>query len=200
MPPPWAPWRGCRNRQRVGPGPCSSTSYAQTYVRSYSSVDLTTHPHPKVHLAGRDAINGRTRGVRALLPFLGPAFIASIAYVDPGNFATNISAGAQFGYALLWVILLANLMAMLIQGLAAKLGIATGMDLAELCRARFPTWVCYFLWVSQEITAMATDLAEFLGASIGINLLTGMPLIAAALITGVAVFVILALQGNGFRG
>ena len=169
-------------------------------VRTYSIVDLTTQPHREVQLAAREAIHGRTRGLRAILPFLGPAFIASIAYVDPGNFATNISAGAQFGYALLWVILLANLMAMLIQGLAAKLGIATGMDLAELCRARFPTWVCYFLWVSQEITAMATDLAEFLGASIGINLLTGMPLIAAAVITGVAVFVILALQGNGFRG
>jgi manganese transport protein len=169
-------------------------------VRSYSSVDLTTHPHPKVHLAGRDAINGRTRGVRALLPFLGPAFIASIAYVDPGNFATNISAGAQFGYALLWVILLANLMAMLIQGLAAKLGIATGMNLAEICRARFPVWVCYVLWITQEVTAMSTDLAEFLGASIGINLLTGIPVFGAALITGLGVFLVLTVQGNGFRG
>ena len=161
--------------------------------------DLTTHPHPEVQLAAQDAIDGRTRGLRAVLPFLGPAFIASIAYVDPGNFATNISAGAQFGYALLWVILLANLMAMLIQGLAAKLGIATGMNLAEICRARFPKWLCYVLWVTQEITAMATDLAEFLGASIGINLLTGIPLAGAALVTGLAVVLILALQGNGFR-
>ena len=169
-------------------------------ARSYSSVDLTTHPHPEVQLAARDAINGRTRGVRAILPFLGPAFIASIAYVDPGNFATNISAGAQFGYALLWVILLANLMAMLIQGLAAKLGIATGMNLAEICRARFPVWVCYILWITQEVTAMATDLAEFLGASIGINLLTGIPVFGAALITGLGVFLVLAVQGSGFRG
>jgi manganese transport protein len=169
-------------------------------ARSYPATDVTAHPHPEVQLAARDAIYGRTRGVRAILPFLGPAFIASIAYVDPGNFATNISAGAQFGYALLWVILLANLMAMLIQALAAKLGIATGMNLAEICRARFPVWVSYVLWLTQEITAMATDLAEFLGASIGINLLTGIPLVAAALITGLGVFLILALQGNGFRG
>jgi manganese transport protein len=170
------------------------------FARSYPAVDLTAHPHPEFQLAARDALRGRTRGLRAVLPFLGPAFIASIAYVDPGNFATNISAGAQFGYALLWVILLANLMAMLIQGLAAKLGIATGMNLAEICRARLPVWACYVLWLTQEITAMATDLAEFLGAAIGINLLTGIPLFPAALITGVAVFLILALQGNGFRG
>lgn len=170
-------------------------------ARSYSTRDpKTAPPHPGVQLAARDAIQGKTHGLRAILPFLGPAFIASIAYTDPGNFATNISAGAQFGYALLWVILLANLMAMLIQSLAAKLGIATGMNLAEMCRARFPSWVCYFLWLTQEVTAMATDLAEFLGASIGINLLTGIPLAGAALITGVGVSVILALQGNGFRG
>jgi manganese transport protein len=169
-------------------------------VRTYSAEDTPPYPHPEVQLAARDAIQGKSHGLRAILPFLGPAFIASIAYTDPGNFATNISAGAQFGYALLWVILLANLMAMLIQSLAAKLGIATGMNLAEMCRARFPPWVCYFLWLTQEITAMATDLAEFLGASIGINLLTGIPLALAALITGIGVSVILALQGNGFRG
>ncbi len=169
-------------------------------VRSYTPDDAQPYPHPEVQVAARDAIQGRTHGLRAVLPFLGPAFIASIAYIDPGNFATNISAGAQFGYALLWVILVANLMAMLIQGLAAKLGIATGMNLAEMCRARFPAWVCYFLWLTQEVTAMATDLAEFLGASIGINLLTGLPLIGAALITGIGVSIILAVQGNGFRG
>jgi manganese transport protein len=156
--------------------------------------------HPGVQLAAREALQGRTRGIRAVLPFLGPAFIASIAYVDPGNFATNISAGARFGYALLWVILLANLVAMLIQGLAAKLGIATGMNLAELCRERFSRRVCYGLWATQEVSAMATDLAELLGASIGINLLTGIPLLWAALITGVCVLVILTLQGSGFRG
>jgi manganese transport protein len=173
---------------------------ASEMVRPYSSVDLAAHPHPKVQSAARDAIYGRTRGLRAVLPFLGPAFIASIAYVDPGNFATNISGGAQFGYALLWVILLANLMAMLIQGLAAKLGIATGMNLAELCRARFPRLVCYGLWATQEVAAMATDLAELLGAAIGINLLFGVPLLAAALITAAGVLAVLALQGSGFRG
>jgi manganese transport protein len=169
-------------------------------VRPYAAVDLANHPHPGVQIAARDAIHGRTRGLRAILPFLGPAFIASIAYVDPGNFATNISAGAQFGYSLLWVIVVANLMAMLIQGLSAKLGIATGMNLAELCRARFPAVTCYGLWITQEVTAMATDLAEFLGASIGINLLFGVPLLVAALITGVSVLLILGLQRNGFRG
>jgi manganese transport protein len=169
-------------------------------VRPYAAADIASHPHPGVQIAARDAILGRTRGLRAIVPFLGPAFIASIAYVDPGNFATNISAGAQYGYALLWVIVLANLMAMLIQGLSAKLGIATGMNLAELCRARFPAAACYGLWLIQEVTAMATDLAEFLGASIGINLLFGVPLLPAALITGACVLLVLGIQRNGFRG
>ena len=136
----------------------------------------------------------------AILPFLGPAFIASIAYIDPGNFATNIQGGAQFGYALLWVILLANLMAMLLQSLSAKLGIATGKNLAEMCRVRFPVWVCYVLWITQEFTAMATDLAEFLGAAIGLNLFFHIPLLLAAAITGVLVFAILAVTQRGFRG
>jgi manganese transport protein len=153
-----------------------------------------------MQLAAQEAIHGRRRGLRALLPFLGPAFIASIAYIDPGNFATNISAGAQFGYMLLWVILLANLMAMLLQALAAKLGIATGMNLAELCRARFHKGLCYVFWITQEVTAMATDLAEFLGAAIGINLVFHIPLFLAAVITGFAVFAILTVQGKGFRG
>jgi len=169
-------------------------------ARTYDPVDLTSAPHPRVQLAARAAIQGQHHGWRAVVPFLGPAFIASIAYVDPGNFATNISAGAQFGYALLWVVLLANLMAMLIQALAAKAGIATGLNLAELARARLPMAVCYGLWIVQEIAAMATDLAEFLGASIGISLLTGLPMLVAALITGVAVCVVLGLQGKGFRG
>jgi manganese transport protein len=169
-------------------------------ARSYPLTDVAAPPHPAIQLAAREAILGKRRGWRALLPFLGPAFIASIAYIDPGNFATNIAGGAQFGYALLWVILMANLMAMLIQGLAAKLGIATGMNLAEMCRARYPRWLCYTFWVTQEVTAMATDLAEFLGAAIGINLLFGIPMFGAALITGVGVFLILTLQGSGFRG
>jgi manganese transport protein len=169
-------------------------------ARVYGATDTIALPHPGVQAAAREAILGRRRGWRALVPFLGPAFIACIAYVDPGNFATNIQAGAQFGYALLWVILMANLMAMLVQGLAAKLGIATGMNLAEMCRARYPMWLCYVFWITQEITAMATDLAEFLGAAIGINLLFGIPMFGAALITGIGVFLILSLQGNGFRG
>jgi len=156
--------------------------------------------HPGLQTAAREAIDGKRRGIRAVLPFLGPAFIACVAYIDPGNFATNISGGAEFGYALLWVILLANLMAMLIQGMSAKLGIATGRNLAEMCRERFPTWVSYVLWITQEVTAMATDLAEFLGAAIGINLLFGIPMLWAGLVTGIGVFAILAFQGNGFRG
>ncbi len=157
-------------------------------------------PHPKLQRAAREAIEGRRRGLLRVLPFIGPAFIASIAYIDPGNFATNIQGGAQFGYALLWVILMANLMAMLIQSLSAKLGIATGMNLAEMCRARFAPWVCYTLWITQEATAMATDLAEFLGAAIGINLLFHVPMFWAAGITGVAVFIILGVTQRGFRG
>jgi manganese transport protein len=169
-------------------------------ARSYGTTkDQTAQPHPRVQLAARDAIEGRSRGLKAILPFIGPAFIACIAYIDPGNFATNIQGGAEFGYALLWVILLANLMAMLLQSLSAKLGIATGMNLAEVCRHRFPRWVNYVLWITQEVTAMATDLAEVLGAAIGITLLFHIPMLASAFITGMTVFVILAMQGKGFR-
>jgi manganese transport protein len=132
-------------------------------------------------------------------PFLGPAFIAAVAYVDPGNFATNMAAGAKFGYLLLWVVLMANLMAMLVQSMSAKLGIATGRNLPEVCRERFSRPVSFGLWVQAEIVAMATDIAEFMGAAIGLNLLFGIPLFPAALITGVAAFAILALQAKGFR-
>jgi manganese transport protein len=163
-------------------------------------VENSTSPHPKLQAAARESISGSRRGLLAVLPFLGPAFIASIAYIDPGNFATNIQGGAQFGYALLWVILVANLMAMLLQSLSAKLGIATGKNLAELCRLRFPRWVCYVLWITQEVTAMATDLAEFLGAAVGLNLLLHIPLFFAAGITGILVFTILAVTQRGFRG
>jgi manganese transport protein len=134
-----------------------------------------------------------------LLPFLGPAFIASVAYVDPGNFATNIQGGAQFGYLLLWVILASNFMAMLIQTLSAKLGIATGHNLAEQCRTHFPRPVVLTMWVLMEVVAMATDLAEFLGAALGFNLLFGIPLWAAGLLTAVATFIILGLERYGFR-
>ena len=134
-----------------------------------------------------------------MLPFLGPAFIAAVAYVDPGNFATNIAAGAQFGYLLLWVILASNLMAMLIQSMSAKLGIATGRNLPEVCRERFPKAVSLGLWVQAEIIAMATDLAEFIGAALALNLLFGIPLFPAGLLTAVGAFAILELQRRGFR-
>ncbi|MFH1523424.1 MAG: Nramp family divalent metal transporter [Chloroflexota bacterium] len=134
-----------------------------------------------------------------LLPFLGPAFIASIAYVDPGNFATNIQGGAQFGYELLWVIMGSNLMAMLLQALSAKLGIATGKNLAEHCRERFPRPIVWIMWVLMELVAMATDLAEFLGAAVALNLLFGLPLWIAGLLTAVITFLILGLERYGFR-
>ncbi len=134
-----------------------------------------------------------------LLPFLGPAFIASIAYVDPGNFATNIQGGAQYGLLLLWVILVSNLMAMLLQALSAKLGIASGRNLAEQCRVHFPRPVVWGMWVLMELVAMATDLAEFLGAALGFNLLFGIPLWIAGLLTAVTTFLILSLERYGFR-
>jgi manganese transport protein len=137
--------------------------------------------------------------VRAVLPFLGPAFIASIAYVDPGNFATNMAGGAQFGYSLLWVVLVANLMAMLIQALSAKLGIATGRSLPEVCRAELPRWAVWGLWLQAEAVAMATDLAEFVGAAIGIRLVFGLSLWASGILTALAAFAILAMQVRGFR-
>jgi manganese transport protein len=122
-----------------------------------------------------------------------------VAYVDPGNFATNLQGGAQFGYELLWVVLAANLMAMLVQYLSAKLGIATDRNLPELCRERFPRWASRGLWVQAEVMAMATDVAEFLGAAIGLNLLFGVPLLVAGLLTGVIAFGVLGLQRRGFR-
>jgi manganese transport protein len=151
--------------------------------------------------AARGILAGRKKKSRIsnLIPFLGPAFIASVAYVDPGNFATNIQAGSKFGYTLLWVILASNLMAMVIQTLSAKLGIATGYNLAELCRKHFPTPIVWAMWVLMELVAMSTDLAEFLGAALGFNLLLGIPLFAGALLTAVATFLILALERYGFR-
>src|SRR5512139_3751150 len=152
-------------------------------------------------LAANDVLSGQSKKgkLARLLPFLGPAFIASVAYMDPGNFATNIAGGAQFGYMLLWVIVASNLMAMLLQTLSAKLGIATGHNLAEVCRDRFPRWIVWFLWGLMEIVAMSTDLAEFLGAALGFNLLLGVPLWLAGLLTAVATFLILGLERFGFR-
>jgi manganese transport protein len=139
------------------------------------------------------------RGLRSVLPLLGPAFVACIAYVDPGNFATNIAGGAKYGYLLLWVIVAANLMGMLIQNLSAKIGIATGRNLPELCREHFPRTVSIGLWVQAELIAMSTDLAEFVGAAIALNLLFGVPLFVAGLMTAVVAFGVLALQSRGHR-
>jgi manganese transport protein len=134
-----------------------------------------------------------------ILPFLGPAFIAAVAYIDPGNFATNIAGGSKFGYTLVWVIVASNLMAMLIQTLSAKLGIATGKNLPEVCRESFSRRTSILLWLQAEVIAMATDLAEFLGAALGFNLLFGIGLFPAAILTAVAAFAILGLQRFGFR-
>jgi manganese transport protein len=146
---------------------------------------------------GERILRGRSRF--RLLPFLGPAFIASVAYIDPGNFATNIAGGSKFGYTLLWVIVASNLMAMLIQTLSAKLGIATGRNLPEVCRDRFSRRTSFLLWLQAEAIAMATDLAEFLGAAIGFHLLFGIGLLPAAVLTGITAFAILGLQRWGFR-
>ncbi len=149
--------------------------------------------------AGRDVLEGRRRGLRALLPFAGPAVIASIAYMDPGNFATNIQAGARYGYSLLWVVVLANVVAMLFQSLSAKLGIVTGMSLAAHSRARFPRRTRIAMWAASELAAMATDLAEFLGGAIGLTLLLGIHLMTGLVITAVITYGVLLLGSRGFR-
>jgi manganese transport protein len=138
-------------------------------------------------------------GRRSIWPYLGPAFIACVAYIDPGNFATNIAGGSRFGFTLVWVIVASNLMAMLIQTLSAKLGLVTGRNLPEICRERLPRRVSLGLWAQAEVIAMATDLAEFLGAAVGIKLLLSIPLFPAAVVTGVITFAILGLQRYGFR-
>jgi manganese transport protein len=150
-------------------------------------------------IAAQQALSGERRGLRAVMPFLGPAFIACVAYVDPGNFATNVAAGAQFGYALGWVVLAANLMAMLVQSLSAKLGIATGKSLPEVCRDRLPPWATRFLWGQAELVAMATDLAEFTGAALGLHLVFGLSIWVSALLAALATFAVLAMEVGGFR-
>jgi manganese transport protein len=153
----------------------------------------------RVIAAAERVLSGERRGVRAVLPFLGPAFIAAVAYVDPGNFATNMAGGSEFGYTLLWVVLVANLMAMLVQSMSAKLGIATGRSLPEVCRDRFGFRVVVLLWLQAEAVAMATDLAEFVGAALGLHLVFGLPLWVCGLLTGLAAFTILGMQVSGFR-
>ncbi|MGZ8936975.1 MAG: Nramp family divalent metal transporter [Halobacteriota archaeon] len=171
--------------------PSSPTREAVTHARAPEEAGTRAAAHA--------VLEGRRKGPLALLPFLGPAFIASVAYIDPGNYATNIASGSAFGYNLLWVVALASLMAMLLQTLSAKLGLATGNNLAEMCRLHFSTRVTYGMWITAEIGAIATDIAEFLGASIALNLLFGIPLLYAALITGVMTYLILVLERHGFR-
>ncbi|HEY3059949.1 MAG TPA: Nramp family divalent metal transporter [Chloroflexota bacterium] len=142
---------------------------------------------------------GHVRRLWRVTPYLGPAFLVSVGYMDPGNWATDIEGGARFGYSLLWVLLLANLMALLLQYLSAKLGLATGQTYPQVCRQTFPSALNLFLWVTAEAAAIATDLAEFLGAALGFYLLLHIPMLAAALITAVAVLGILALYRFGFR-
>ncbi|MED3791910.1 Nramp family divalent metal transporter [Niallia alba] len=149
--------------------------------------------------SAKSILNGEVKGLKRILPFLGPAFIAAIAYIDPGNFATNIAAGSKYGYLLLWVILFSNIMALVIQSLSAKLGIATGKNLAEVAREEFPKPVSIGLWIQGELVIMATDLAEFIGAALGIYLLFGIPLLEASLIAAVGSFAILELQRRGYR-
>ncbi len=152
-----------------------------------------------VAAAARRSLDGHVTGIGRVWPFLGPAFVAAVAYIDPGNFATNVAGGAKFGYLLLWVVLAANLIAMLVQTQSAKLGIATGRNLAELCREVFPRRAAIGLWVQAELVAMATDVAEVVGAALGLNLLFGIPLFAAGVLAGAGAFAILALQQMGFR-
>ncbi|MGE6632084.1 Nramp family divalent metal transporter [Bacillus sp. NPDC077027] len=153
----------------------------------------------QMSVAAQRALEGKVKGFRRLLPFLGPAFIAAIAYIDPGNFATNIAAGSKYGYLLLWVILISNLMALLIQSLSAKLGIATGKNLPEVAREEFPKPVSIGLWVQGELVIIATDLAEFIGAALGLYLLFRIPLLEASVIAAIGSFAILELQRRGYR-
>ncbi|MFP3126607.1 Nramp family divalent metal transporter [Ectobacillus funiculus] len=162
-------------------------------TKEQSSINNTTIQ------SAQAVLGGKTQGIKRLLPFLGPAFVAAIAYIDPGNFATNIAGGSKYGYLLLWVVLVSNLMAILIQSMSAKLGIATGKNLPEVARQQFPKPVSIGLWIQAELVVMATDLAEFIGASLGLYLLFGIPLLPAALIAAVGSFAILELQRRGFR-
>ncbi len=159
----------------------------------------STRPVNPTDAAIREVLAGRRTGFRGKLLMMGPAVVASIAYMDPGNFATNIQAGARFGYALLWVVVVANLVAMLFQALSAKLGIVTGSNLAELCHRHFPARVTVPMWIASEVAAMATDLAEFLGGAIGLSLLLGIPLFAGMVVTALGTYALLALERRGYR-
>lgn len=164
-----------------------------------ATVESVLPGEARVADAARRSLDGHNTGIRRFWPFLGPAFVAAVAYVDPGNFATNLAGGAKFGYLLLWVVLAANLIAMLVQTQSAKLGIATGKNLAELCRERFSRRTSIGLWLQAEVVSMATDVAEVVGAALGLNLLFGIALFPAGVIAGAGAFGILALQRMGYR-
>jgi manganese transport protein len=153
----------------------------------------------RTEVAAREALSGQRKGLSAFLPFVGPAMIASVAYMDPGNFATNIQAGSTCGYELLWVVMLASMAAMLFQAMSAKLGIVTGSNLAELCREQFPTPVAIGMWCASEVAAMATDIAEFLGGALGVSLLFHVSILFGLVVTGVVTSAILLLDKGGFR-
>ncbi|HEX7931757.1 MAG TPA: Nramp family divalent metal transporter [Paraburkholderia sp.] len=167
----------------------------QVAVRAAVDPSLTERTRDSMQAV----LAGKRRGPRAMLSCAGPAVIASIAYMDPGNFATNIQAGARYGYTLLWVVVLANLVAMLFQSLSAKLGLATGRNLAELCRDRLPRRYVIAMWLVSEAAAMATDLAEFVGGSIGISLLLHLPMMPAMFITAIVTYALLQFESRGFR-
>jgi manganese transport protein len=192
----WAGFSGERHEAWGSPRrprkPSDPPSVTKSFIRKASLSERTVS-------TAREVLAGQHRGMSAYLAFAGPAVVASIAYIDPGNFATNNQAGAKYGYGLLWVVLLANMIAMLFQALSAKLGIVTGRNLADMCRDRFPRPVVWAMWVISEIAAMATDLAEFLGGAIGLSLLFGLPLLAGMVLTGVLVYGILMFERFGFR-
>src|ERR1700688_1321671 len=184
------------------PRRCKTTEAMTNLDESFDMTEPTGRPgslSDRTLATARDVLAGKRHGLRASLSFAGPAVVASIAYMDPGNFATNIQAGAKYGYGLLWVVLLANVIAMLFQGLSAKLGIVTGRNLAEMCRDEFPRPVVLAMWVVSEIAAMATDLAEFLGGAIGLSLLFQMPLFSGMVVTAIVTYGILMFEGFGFR-
>jgi manganese transport protein len=164
---------------------------------SVATVNLTATQ--KTGLSVRAALEGKSKGLAAFLPFVGPALIASVGYMDPGNFATNIEAGSHYGYGLLWVVLLSSLIAMLFQALSARIGIVTGKNLAELCREHFPQRVTVAMWLASEVAAIATDLAEFLGGALALSLLFHLPMLVSMGIVAALTCAILSLEKRGFR-
>ena len=172
---------------------------SRAFLRRAPAPSKPTSLSERTVAAARQVLEGQRLGRRRYLAFAGPTIVASIAYMDPGNFATNVQAGANYGYSLLWVVLLANLVAMLFQGLSAKLGIVTGRNLAEMCREECPRPIVWAMWVVSEFAAMATDLAEFLGGAIGLSLLFHIPLWGGMAVTAVTVYGVLLTERRGFR-